>query len=64
MSARKRTHLLAIAGRGSSDDEWSVAHPERRGRFLMVFQLRWSVLRSLGACALVGIAWQAAVSLT
>jgi chromate transporter len=32
--------------------------------FLMVFRLRWSVLRTLGACALAGIAWQAVVSLT
>jgi len=32
--------------------------------FLIVFRLRWSVLRTLGACALAGIAWQAVVSLT
>jgi chromate transporter len=32
--------------------------------FLLVFPLRWTVLRSLGACALAGIAWQALVTLT
>jgi chromate transporter len=32
--------------------------------FLLVFPLRMSVLRTLGACALAGIAWQAVVTLT
>ena len=26
--------------------------------FLLVFWLRWSVLRTLGACAVAGVAWQ------
>jgi chromate transporter len=26
--------------------------------FVMIFRLRWSVLRTLGACALVGVVWQ------
>ncbi|HET7067344.1 MAG TPA: chromate efflux transporter [Nocardioides sp.] len=30
--------------------------------FLMIFRLRWNVLRSLGACALAGIVWQIGAS--
>jgi chromate transporter len=31
--------------------------------FVMIFRLRWSVLRTLGACALVGVVWQVAAGL-
>src|SRR5262249_46502243 len=31
--------------------------------FLMIFRLRWSVLRTLGACALAGITWQLGATL-
>jgi chromate transporter len=31
--------------------------------FLVTFRLRWSVLRTLGACALAGVAWQLGVTL-
>jgi chromate transporter len=32
--------------------------------FVMIFRLRWSVLRTLGACALAGVAWQIGATLT
>jgi hypothetical protein len=31
--------------------------------FLLIFGARWSVLRTLGACALAGLAWQGVVTL-
>jgi chromate transporter len=31
--------------------------------FVLIFRLRWSVLRTLGVCALAGIAWQVAATL-
>ena len=31
--------------------------------FLMIFRLRWSVLRTLGVCALAGLAWQLGATL-
>jgi chromate transporter len=32
--------------------------------FVMILRLQWSVLRTLGACALAGIAWQIAATLS
>ena len=32
--------------------------------FLLVFGRRWSVLRVLGGCAVAGVAWQLAATLT
>lgn len=32
--------------------------------FLMIFRLRWSVLRTLGVCALAGVAWQIGATFT
>jgi chromate transporter len=31
--------------------------------FLLIFTARWSVLRTLGACAVAGLAWQLVVTL-
>jgi len=41
---------------------WSAVEITALG-FLMIFRLRWSVLRTLRACALAGIAWQIGASL-
>ena len=32
--------------------------------FVLIFRFRWSVLRTLGACALAGVAWQVVTSFT
>jgi chromate transporter len=32
--------------------------------FLLIFRLRWSVLQTLGACALAGVAWQIGTTLS
>jgi chromate transporter len=42
---------------------WSAVAITALG-FLMIFRLRWSVLRTLGVCALAGVAWQIGVTLT
>jgi chromate transporter len=36
---------------------WSAVAITALG-FLMIFRLRWSVLRTLGVCAVAGVAWQ------
>jgi chromate transporter len=41
---------------------WSAVTITALG-FLLIFGARWSVLRTLGACALAGLAWQGVVTL-
>ena len=31
--------------------------------FLLIFRLRWGVLRTLGVCAMAGLAWQLVITL-
>jgi chromate transporter len=31
--------------------------------FLLIFRLRWGVLRTLGVCAMAGLAWQLGITL-
>jgi chromate transporter len=42
---------------------WSAVAITALG-FLAIFRLRWSVLRTLGVCALAGVAWQIGATLT
>lgn len=42
---------------------WSAVAITALG-LLLIFRLRWSVLRTLGVCALAGIAWQVSASVT